>query len=62
MTNREAALIMLSYDSAHELARKTGFSYGTIWEIRQGKSYQDIYQLVRPLLEEDMAGAPEFTH
>lgn len=52
MTNREAALIILSHESAHELARSSGFSYGTIWEIRQGRSYRDVYDLLQPLIDE----------
>lgn len=52
MTDREAALILLSYDSAHEIARKTGLSYGSVWAIRQGKSYQNVYELLKPLLDD----------
>jgi transcriptional regulator NrdR family protein len=53
MTNREAALIMLSYDSLHEIAKSTGFSYGTIYEIKHGRSYTDVYNLIQPLLDDD---------
>lgn len=53
MTAREAALIILSYDSCHELARKTGFSYGTIQAIKSGRSYADVWQLLQPLLDDE---------
>lgn len=53
MTNREAALIVLSYDGPREIARRTGLSYGTIYEIKHGKSYTDVYNLLQPLLNDD---------
>jgi transposase-like protein len=53
MTDKEAAQIILSDESAHEIAKRTGFSYGTIWAIRQGNSYSNVYELLQPLLNDD---------
>jgi len=53
MTDREAALIILSYDSLHEIARRTGFSYGTVYEIKHGRSYHDVHRILQPILDND---------
>jgi DNA-binding XRE family transcriptional regulator len=53
LTDRQAAMIILSDQTERTLAKHYGLSRQAINHIRSGKSYANVYQQLLPLLNKE---------
>lgn len=51
LTDLQAARIILSEDSERTLATRYGISRASINDIRRGRSYRNVYDLLKPLID-----------
>jgi hypothetical protein len=51
LTDLQAARIILSEESERTLATRYGISRASINDIRRGRSYRNVYDLLKPLID-----------